>query len=114
MLNDKHMKACFALADAFDSKCQKEIARACYFKTIDSKVSLVQMLTVAFIICPHQNANSQCEELWLLCNPELNDVIIATTITPFIASLAEIAVESAISRLKQHLQGQPQNEYMIS
>ena len=53
MLNDRHMKACFAQADAFDSKGQKEISRACYFKAENNKVSMVQMLTVAFIICPH-------------------------------------------------------------
>jgi hypothetical protein len=53
MLNDRHMKACFAQADAFDSKSQKEINRACYFKAENNKVSMMQMLTVAFIICPH-------------------------------------------------------------
>lgn len=57
-LNDRHMRACFAQADAFDQKSQKELNRACYFKVTDNKVSMAQMLTVAFIICPHQNAES--------------------------------------------------------
>jgi hypothetical protein len=53
MLNEKHMNSCFAQADAFDQKSQKEVARACYFQTTHDKVSVEHMLTVAFIICPH-------------------------------------------------------------
>ena len=98
-LNDKHLKACFAQADVCDGKVTKEQGRACFFKQHESKYNMVQMLTVAFILCPHQNAEAQCEELWLLCNPTLDDVVPSRQIEPLITCIADVAVDGSLTRL---------------
>lgn len=99
-LNDRQMQACFANMESVEKKKAKDRGRSCYFKREDSCYSVIQMLTVAFLICPHADEATQCEEFWLLVNPTMEDFAIARIVLPILASMIDIAVDSAYALLE--------------